>query len=290
MKSLTASLLCELPTELGEGAQLFPDGIFRFVDIPNGKVFRLDEQTPILEVKIKHEVSKSLPWRDGQLLLGRNFIHFFDQKGNEKTRLQVSAESSNLRCSDGCVLPDGSLLLGVVDRDLKTGAGSLLHVSTSLEITEVLSGATIPNGVAVMPSGKDVVWVDSPTQTLVLLPIDQMGRIGKPQNYFVIEESFGVPDGLTVDSEGGIWVAMWGGSKLIRVSPSREIDIQVEVGTKNTTSCAFDSANNLLITTATAALSDEDRMGIGAGGVWILEQSKHGFEGLNPLVFGFRHN
>jgi sugar lactone lactonase YvrE len=106
----------------------------------------------------------------------------------------------------------------------------------------------------------------------------------------VLEESLGVPDGLSVDSEGGIWVAMWGGSKVIRVSPDRKVDVQVEVGTKNITSCAFDSANNLLITTATAALSEEELGVRGAGGIWILEQAKHGFQGLKPWVFGVRHN
>jgi len=290
MQSLSASLLCELRAELGEGAQLFPDGTVRLVDIPNGKVFRLEDNNPVLERKLHHEVSKSLPWEEGQIILGRNFIHFYDKQGNEGSSLQVSPESSNLRCSDGCVLPDGSLLVGIVDRDLAQGAGSLLHISPELEITKVLSGATIPNGIAVMPSGNEVVWVDSPTQTLMMLPISQAGDIGRPESYFVIEESLGVPDGLSVDSEGGIWVAMWGGSKVIRVSPDRKVDVQVEVGTKNITSCAFDSANNLLITTATAALSEEELGVRGAGGIWILEQAKHGFQGLKPWVFGVRHN
>lgn len=290
MQSLSASLLSELRAELGEGAQLFPDGTFRFVDIPNGKVFRLEDSNATLEQKLQHEVSKSLPWKEGQIVLGRNFVHFFDREGKERSSLQVSAESSNLRCSDGCVLPDGSLLVGIVDRDLAQGAGSLLHISPNLRITEVLTGATIPNGIAVMPGEKNVVWVDSPTQTLMMLPLNLAGEIGKPESYFAIEESLGVPDGLSVDSEGGIWVAMWGGSKVIRVSPDREVDVQVEVGTKNITSCAFDSANNLLITTATAALSQEELGVEGAGGIWILEQAKHGFQGLKPWVFGVRHN
>jgi len=290
MKSLAASLFCELRAELGEGLQLFPDGTSRLVDIPNGKVFRLDNQTPIHERQLAHEVSKSLPWQAGQVILGRHFLHFFDQDGNESSRLKVSEESSNLRCSDGCVMPDGSLLIGLVDRNLRAAAGSLIHVAISRDIAEVLSGATIPNGIAVMPGEREIVWVDSPTQTLVLFPINQEGRLGEREDYFVIEDSFGVPDGLTVDSEGGIWVAMWGGSKLIRVSPDRKIDIQVEVGTKNITSCAFDSADNLLITSATAALSKDEQVSSGAGGVWILEQAKHGFRGLKPLVSGVRHN
>jgi sugar lactone lactonase YvrE len=59
MQSLSASLLCELRAELGEGAQLFPDGTVRLVDIPNGKVFRLEDNNPVLERKLHHEVSKS---------------------------------------------------------------------------------------------------------------------------------------------------------------------------------------------------------------------------------------
>lgn len=289
MRALTSSLLCDLRTELGEGAQLFPNGDFRFVDIPNGKVFRLLGKISAVEFNLSHEVSKSLPWQEGQIILGRNYIHGFDQNRAEVFRLKVSDESTNLRCSDGCVLPDGSLLVGILDRDLAVGQGALIHISTSLEITEVVSGVTIPNGLGVMPDSEEVVWIDSPTQTLVTLPINDSGLVGKPQKYFQIEESLGVPDGLTVDSEGGIWVAMWSGAKVIRVSPNREIDLQVEVGTKNVTSCAFDSFDNLLITTATAALSEEELQIAGAGGIWTLEQNKHGFRGLKPLVSKVRH-
>lgn len=288
MKHVSASLICEAEAELGEGSQLFPDGSFRFVDLSRGKVFRLINDKASLEKSFNHEVSKALPWNNGQVILGRNFIHLVNEAGKEVRSFQLSNTDSNLRCSDGCVLPDGSLLVGILDMDLKEGAGSLLHISNSFQISEFLNGTTIPNGAAVMPGERQIVWVDSPTQKLVLLDIGNLWE--EPKEYFEIDKSLGVPDGLTVDSDGGIWVAMWGGGKVVRISPGRTIDLVVDVGCKNVTSCCFDQDDNLLITTARAALTSEEKRLPGAGGIWAVAQTMHGFRGLKPLVSKFRHN
>lgn len=290
MKRFQAQLISSVGAELGEGAQLFPDSFFSFVDIPNGKVFRLSQGAVILERKFDHEVSKSLPWLDGQVVLGRNFIHLINSVGDEIGQFQVSDLDSNLRCSDGCVLPDGSLLVGLVDRDLANGRGSLIRISQDLGVEVVVEGATIPNGIAVMPGGKSFIWVDSPTQTLLLFPLLEDGRVGEPREYFRIDPNLGVPDGLCVDSVGGIWVAMWNGGKVIRVGPEGRLDAIVEVGCLNVTSCAFDQLGNLLITTATAALSEEQAKLPGAGGIWMVEQRQHGFTGLETLVAKVRHS
>jgi len=289
MKMLEASVLIDLQAELGEGGQLFPDGSFRFVDIPNGKVFHQQGNQAIEELSFDHEVSKCLPWDKGLIVLGRNFLHLLDETGKELFRKQLSETDSNLRCSDGCVLPDGSILVGLVDRDLAPSAGSLIQVSNELTVSEVITGATIPNGVGVMPDRKSVVWVDSPSQKLMLIPIESSG-MGKPISYFEIDKEWGVPDGLCVDSEGGIWVAMWSGGKVIRISPEKEIDLVVEVGCQNVTSCAFDLSDNLVITTATAALPEKESASLGAGGIWIVEQHRHGFAGLETAVAKVRHN
>ncbi len=290
MKTLKAQLFSSVGAELGEGAQLFPDSFFRFVDIPNGKIFRLAHGAVILEKKFEHEVSKSLPWFDGQVVLGRNFIHLIDSSGDEVSAFQVSDLNSNLRCSDGCVLPDGSLLVGLVDRDLAEGQGSLIRITQNLEVEVVVRSATIPNGIAVMPDGKSVVWVDSPTQTLKLFPLLEDGGVGEARDYFRIDPALGVPDGLCVDSAGGVWVAMWNGGKVIRVGPKASLDAIVEVGCLNVTSCAFDQLGNLLITTATAALPEDQQKLPGAGGIWMIEQKQHGVMGLETLVAKVRHS
>lgn len=289
MKTLTAKPYAQVACTLGEGVQLFPSGRIRFVDIPQGNVFRLDGTVAILENSFEHEVSKALPAENGQVVLGRDQILFLDDSGQLQSQLSLNLSVSNLRCSDGCVLPDGSLLIGIVERNLQEKAGSLVRVNNQGILSEVLSGATIPNGVAVMPENKSVIWVDSPTQTLVLFSILDDFSLGSAETYFEIPKEHGVPDGLTVDSEGGIWVAMWGGGRVIRVSPEKEIDHIVEVSCRNVTSCAFDAVGNLLITTAMAALTEEEALA-GAGDVWFVDHSEVGFSGLESHIALVRHS
>ncbi len=290
MKSLQAQLLVNSSLALGEGLQQSPDKEIHCVDIPNGKTFVLLENSLVLEKSFPHEVSKILPWEFGQLVLGRDFIHQFDWKGNEVGRIAVCEPDSNLRCSDGCVLPDGSLLVGIVDRGLAAGQGSLLRITVDLSIEVMIDGATIPNGVAVMPNGNSVVWVDSPKQKLLLFPIGEDSSLGEPKELFEIPKHLGIPDGLTVDQAGGIWVALWAGGKVIRVSETREIDFEISVDCQNVTSCAFDSAGRLLITTASVALPEADAGKAGAGGIWVCDLSEFGFSGIESFVSKVRHS
>lgn len=290
MKLLAAKPFAQVGCELGEGLQLFPSGEMRFVDIPQGRVYRLEESKALLELELSHEVSKSLPTTFGQMVLGRKSVLFFDELGKKLGEIALEMQGDNLRCSDGCVLPDGSVVLGIVDRDLKTNAGLLIRIDGKGQIHEVCGGATIPNGVAVMPDGQRVIWVDSPTQQLVEFSIKPDGALSQPRPYFEIPKDLGVPDGLTVDSDGGIWIAMWGGGKVVRVSSELVIDVLVEVGCKNVTSCAFDHRGNLLITTAKAALSEAEAKMPGAGDIWIVQASELDVSGLETYAAKVRHS
>lgn len=281
MLRLRASLVLDSGAELGEGLQLFPDGDLRWVDLTEGKIFRFDGKTNQLLHSFGHEVSRAVPAGRGTIALGRYGPIAIDQFGQVVGSLEFLDKGSNLRLSDGAVLPDGSLAVGVVDRDLAKGRGSLLQLTNELEVREVVSGATIPNGCSLLPSGQELVWVDSPSQTLSLLEWNApTGSLGPPRPMAKIPSDYGVPDGLCVDSDGGIWVAMWGGGKVLRVNQAGEIDLIVEVGTPFVTSCSFDRASNLIVTTAAVTIPKNQRPNLrGAGGIWMVPAKEHGYLG-----------
>jgi sugar lactone lactonase YvrE len=278
---LEAHLVLDSRAELGEGLQLFPDGDLRWVDLTEGKIFRFDGEANKALHSFDHEVSKVLPAQQGSIALGRYGPVAIDPSGQVAGSLEFLDIGSNLRLSDGAVLPDGSLAVGVLERDLAKGQGSLVQITNELEVIEVVSGATIPNGCGLLPSGQELVWVDSPTQTLSLLKWDAAARrLGPPRPLALIPTEYGVPDGLCVDSQGGIWVAMWGGGKVLRFSPEGEIALIVEVGTPFVTSCSFDQAGNLMISTASITIDKKDRPNFpGAGGIWMLPAAQHGYLG-----------
>ena len=115
---MKSRLLHQIRAELGEGMHLFPDGKMRWVDLPNGRAYRWDGKINHLWYSQREELSKVLPWVNGSILLSQTAIILLNKESNEVERIVLHDEASNLRCSDGMVLPNGELLVGILDRDL----------------------------------------------------------------------------------------------------------------------------------------------------------------------------
>lgn len=274
---MKAELVAAVGAELGEGATLFPDGSIRWVDLLRGTTYRWVDGVNESGPHFPHEVAKMLPGSLDDLVVGRESVTTLSTR--PCVVAAIGAAESNLRGSDAAILPDGSLVFGVVDRNLRPEAGSLRWTDGVRE-REVVGGATIPNGVAVMPDARRVVWTDSPTHRLDVFEIESNEGLVDRRPYAVIPEELGTPDGLCVDDEGGVWVAMWAGGRVVRIGVDGIVDAVVEIGTPHVTSCAFDRNDNLVVTTAAVVLSPEERRRYpGAGGLWLVEQSTHGTRG-----------
>ena len=279
------AILCErVGADLGEGPQLFPDGSIRWVDLLRGLVYRKHGDDSVIEHSYAYEVSKVLPWQGGSIALTREGIELRDTAYDKVAQIPLPLSHIRGRCSDGTVLPDGSLALGIVDRGLLSGAGALVSVGTDCEMREVVAGCSIPNGIATLESQESVVWTDSATNTLTLFQWTQARGLHSPREWAHIPPSMGTPDGLVADSTGGVWVAMWGGGSVIHVSHRGDIDTVIDVGTPYPTALAFDTEENLVITSA-AIIYRESREPVpsGAGDLWCLEAAQHGTRGIPPV-------
>lgn len=279
---MDAELVANVGAELGEGATLFPDGSVWWVDLLVGRTYRWHDGVNEVGPVFPHEVAKVLPGMDYPVLVGREYVQSL---GPDREQLApIASSSAHLRGSDAAVLPDGSLVFGVVDLDLKPGRGSLRWLRGG-EVTTVVDEATIPNGIAVMPDGRSVVWTDSPTNRLDLFDIDEREGLVNRRPFAQIPSEFGVPDGLCVDSEGGVWVAMWGGGSVLRFTAGGLIDVELDIGVPHVTSCAFDTDDALIVTTASVALSPENRHRYpSAGGLFRVDRSVHGHRAARTFV------
>ena len=286
MPGLIAELMIDSRARLGEGLQLFPDGSLWWVDIPAGRVHRIRDGRSELVLKGSGEVAKVLPWDRGFLVFGREQVVGYDLNAGEMISFQVNSRESNLRCSDATVLPDGSVVFGTIDRQLAESSGSLMSLSPDWKPCVIESGLKIPNGLGVLPGDRAALFIDSASQTVFRFEIEssEARPLTNKTIYGEIDPKLGVPDGLAVDSEGGCWIALWGGGKVIRLNPSGEIDFEIDIPTPNPTSCAFDSDNNLWITSATETLVHVDLKARGAGGVWMVPAKNHGARGLTPHI------
>lgn len=282
---MRAEIYEHVGADLGEGPQLFPDGSMRWVDLLRGEVYRKSEGPSSLERSWPYEISKVLPWEGGELALTRRGIEAFDATRKPVFTIPLTTSLQQGRCSDGTVLPDGSIALGILDRDLLPGRGSLVSIGTDCQVREVVGGCAIPNGIAPLSSGDKVVWTDSATQMLTLLDWSASTGLHSPRPLVHIPESLGIPDGLIADSSGGVWVAIWGGGAVLHVSEDGVIDETIEVGTPFPTAVAFDAHDNLVITTGAIVFREQSLpVPPGAGDLWIVTSGEHGTRGLPPLT------
>lgn len=160
------------------------------------------------------------------------------------------------RANDAAVAPDGSLWAGTMRYDEAPGGGTLSRVAADGAVTTVLPDVTVSNGTGWSPDGRLMYYVDSPTRRIDVFDVDGE-RVSGRRPLAVIEEGAGFPDGLTVDADGCVWVALWDGGAVRRYTPDGELDRVIHVPAPRTTACAFGGAalTDLYITTARTGLT-----------------------------------
>ena len=274
----TAELVLPFRAELGEGINLFPDGYMRWVDLPHGRVYLWDGKVNHLVRDFGFEISKVLPWKNGMVVLDHTAVLLIDNMGNEVERINLHDATSHLRCSDGIVLPNGELLLGILDRDLSPGRGRFIRIHRDRSIETLVDKTTISNGVALLAGADRIAWVDSPTGEIQVFNYEtRSGVLSGPNPYAYFPTDQGLIDGICADAEGGIWAALWRGSGVAHFGPNGKLHEVIKFSSPNVTSCSFDSNNDLLITTGTATLSPEQlEVHPGAGGLWRIPSKDHG--------------
>ena len=168
--------------------------------------------------------------------------------------------------------PAGNLWVGVKTEAETEPIGCLRVVTPSLQVTTVLDALTIPNGIDWSPDGRWMYFADSPTLRVDAFPVQDerpgSPRLGPPTTLALAEPGQGIPDGLTVDSEGAVWVAYWDGWRACRYLPDGTLDTVVEVPVAKVTSCAFggEDLRELYVTTAAYELSAAERTAQPAAG------------------------
>ena len=160
------------------------------------------------------------------------------------------------RANDAAVAPDGSLWAGTMRYDETPGGGTLSRLTGDGRAEEVLPDVTVSNGTGWSPDGRLMYYADTPTRRVDVFDHDGEG-IRNRRTLTEIEQGAGFPDGLTVDAEGCVWVALWDGGAVRRYTPSGDLDRVIALPTPRTTACTFGGPNltDLYITTARTGLS-----------------------------------
>lgn len=180
------------------------------------------------------------------------------------------------RGNDAAVAPDGTLWAGTMRYDEAPGGGTLTRTAADGTSTVLLHDVTISNGTAWSPDGSRVYYVDTPTRRVDVLRTDGQ-HILERRELATIEPGAGFPDGLTVDADGCVWVALWDGAQVRRYTPDGHLDRTIPLPVPRPTACAFGGPGlrDLYITTARVGL---DRPHPLAGSVLVVPDAGQGLE------------
>jgi sugar lactone lactonase YvrE len=228
------------------------------VDIPGSRRHAVDwSSASVTSWTVEETTSAWIP-RDagGTVLAGRRGVRLADDEGEGPVAVEIEADRPGNRSNDAKCDPAGRLWIGTMADDEEPTAGSLYRVDVALSVSRALVGTTISNGLGWSPDGTRMYFVDSPTRRVDVLAFDAEVGTARDRRTFADLRAFeGMPDGLAVDAEGCVWVAMFGGAAVRRLSPEgRPIGV-VEMPVPRPTSCCFagPALDRLVITTARGA-------------------------------------
>lgn len=255
--------------ELGEGCRWdeVRDELY-WVDVPTGRFFRARADGPRVDLVATYElgglVTSVAPYArrdDGWLVARDQSVYRLDQRGDLCELASPEArQAPEVRMNDGAVDPWGSFWVGSMALDASPGRGSLYRFSERDGVETVVEHVTISNGVGWSPDSRTMYYVDSGPGTVRALDVDELGRPSRARpfvNFDVPRE--GTPDGLCVDVEGAVWVAVWGGRQVRRYAATGELLARVHVDASQPSCCALGGADGttLYVTTAREDLSED---------------------------------
>ncbi|MBD0417664.1 SMP-30/gluconolactonase/LRE family protein [Streptomyces sp. TRM S81-3] len=255
---MTCEVAVRAEAALGEGPTWDAEaGRLLWVDILGSRVHTFDPASGRRTVRTTEQhVGAAKPRAGGGLVLNlRDGIGLLDP--DDSFRWLHRETVPGRRANDAAVAPDGSLWAGTMRYDEAPGGGTLSRVTGEGTVETVLDDVAVSNGTGWSPDGRLMYYIDSPTRRIDVFAYDaDAGRIGDRRPLAGIEDGAGFPDGLTVDADGCVWVALWDGAAIRRYTPDGTLDRVIELPVPRVTACAFGGADltDLYVTTARTGL------------------------------------
>jgi sugar lactone lactonase YvrE len=254
-----------------------------WVDIMAGDVHRLDPATgQDSKISVGVPVGALATRRAGGLILaaGTGFATLDDRTGGLRW-LWTSGLGD--RMNDGKCDPSGRFLAGTLTYARDPGACALYRLDPATSgISTLLDGVTLSNGLGWSPAGDLMYYADTPTEQVDVLDYDPAtGEVSGRRLFADLHDVPGRPDGLTVDREGCVWIAMSGGGAVRKYTPGGELDHVIDFPVRLVTSVTFGGPTlaDLYVTTSRENLTEDELAGQPlAGSVFVVPAT--GVQGL----------
>jgi sugar lactone lactonase YvrE len=238
-------------------------GGLRCVDMLAGDVLAVSGDGGVLRKHVGEVAAALRPRRDGGAVIGVRRGFALEEPDGSLTELPELWSGDDVRMNDGGCDPDGRFYCGSMAYDERPGAGALYRLDPDRSVAVVLQGVTISNGLEWSPDGTRAYYVDTPTREISVFEYSRDAGLHHRTRFAEVD---GLPDGLTVDAEGGVWVALYDGRAVQRFGPGGRVDAQVDVPAGRVTACTFggDGLDRLFITTSREGLAPGEEPSAGS--------------------------
>jgi sugar lactone lactonase YvrE len=262
-------------------------GVLHSVDVRGEKVYTYNPTLGTVEsFSTKSAPGAVIPTTGNKLAIALvDGIYLANLDGsNLDNKFMIEAEILGNRMNDAKCDPNGVLFAGTMG-DKKSPSGSLYRINSE-GFEKVCKDITVSNGLAWSPNGSKIYYIDSGKRSVQISDFDlSTSSIIGFKNFIEFPTSFGIPDGMCADKEGGIWVAFFGGQQVRRFSESGIQTHEINLPVPLVTSCCFagEDSTTLYITTASIDLGDGRTIGSEEGNLFCVDVGIPG-SGTVPFV------
>ena len=234
-------------------------GGLRWVDMLAGDVLSLEADGTVRRRHVGSVAAALRPRRGGGAVIGVERGFALEEPDGTLTTLDPLWSDPGVRMNEGGCDPDGRFWCGSMAYDQAPGAAALYRLDPDGAVHTVLEGVTISNGLDWSPDGSLAYYDDTATHRVDVFDYDRAAGLTGRRPFVRLPDD-GNPDGLTVDAEGGVWVALFGSGVVHRYTPAGVLDLVVEVPTPQVTACTFGGPglDQLFITTSREGMAPDD--------------------------------
>lgn len=278
-KAPVVRLVLDARAILGEGALWHPkQNVLYWIDINGNQFHCYQPKTGTNKTfDVGAKIGTVVPAKKGGALVAlQSGIHHLDTQTGKLSLLTKPFSDSMLRFNDGKCDPAGRFWVGTLAMDGRKKAAALYRFDKNKSLHQMLDSVSVSNGICWSHDKKTMYYIDTPTGTVQAFDYDNAsGVISRGRVVITIPKETGFPDGMTIDLEGKLWIALWGGAAVGRFDPQTgKLLAKIEVPAPFVTSCAFGGKDlkTLFITTARVKMSTEDLQRYPySGGLFAIE-------------------
>jgi sugar lactone lactonase YvrE len=204
--------------------------------------------------------------------------------GSQAERIvRIGADDSSLRMNDGKCDVYGRFWAGTMPYDDRSGVAGLYRLDGDRTLKQMLTGVSLSNGLGWSPDNRFMYYVDTPMRRVDVFDFEKAsGELSNRRVLFEVPANRGLPDGLSVDTDGYIWLALWGGGAILRCTPDGQVDREIRLPVTHVTSCSFGGSNldELYVTSASVELSQAELASQPyAGAIFVCRPGVNGMPG-----------